>query len=77
MLLALPNEITRLKYLLEGIDNVDPTLQATLALVRADDSPDGKMHDFESATAFLLPSDPVSMKRGKKSRAHVSCICWC
>ena len=63
----MPNEITRVKYLLEGIDNVDPTLQAALALVRANDNPDGKMHDFESATAFLvLPSDHVSLKRGKK-----------
>jgi hypothetical protein len=45
-----------------------------LALVRANDNPDGKMHDFESATAFLLPSDHVSMKRGKKRGAHVSFV---
>jgi len=70
----LPNEITRVKYLLEGIDNSDPTLQAALALVRADDGPNGKMHDFESATAFLLPSDPVSTRRGKKRGAHVSFV---
>lgn len=71
----LPNEITRVKYLLEGIENSDPTLQAALALVRADDGPNGKMHDFESATAFLLPSDPVSTKRGGRKRgAHVSFV---
>ena len=70
----LPNELTRVKYLLEGIDNVDPTLQAALALVRADDGPGGKMNDFEAATAFLLPSDPVSTKRGKKRGAQVSFV---
>ena len=35
----LPNELTRVKYLLEAIDNLDPALQAELALVRADEGP--------------------------------------
>ena len=68
----LPNELTRVKYLLDAIDNLDPTLQASLALVRADEGPQGKMNDFEATAAFILPSDPVSTKRGKKRGANVS-----
>ena len=69
----LPNALTRVKYLLEGIENADPTLQAALALVRCDEGADGKVNDFEATAAFILPSDPTSsQKRGKKRGANVS-----
>ena len=59
----LPNEFTRVGYLLDAIECSDAGLQAGIALVRADDGPDGKMNDFEAAASFLLPYDPVAKKR--------------
>jgi hypothetical protein len=59
----LPNEHTRVTYLLDGIQCNDAPLQAAMALVRNDTDPDGKMNDFEATASYLLPHDPVSKKR--------------
>ena len=59
----LPNEHTRVGYLLEGIQCSDPGLQAAMASVRMDDGPNGMRNDFEKAAAHLLPYDPVARKR--------------
>ena len=59
----LPNEHTRVGYLLEGIQSMDPGLQAAMASVKMDDGPDGMRNDFEAAAAHLLPYDPVAMKK--------------
>lgn len=59
----LPNERTRVTYLLDNIQCADATLQAAIAAVRQDKGPDGMMSDFEAAVAYLLPSDPVAKKR--------------
>lgn len=61
----LPNENSRVTYLLDGIDCSDPTLQAVMALLRSDSGPDGKMNDFELAAAYIQPSDPVTKRRAK------------
>eukprot|EP00957_Ditylum_brightwellii_P103885 7913901-Ditylum_brightwellii.AAC.1 len=37
-------------------------LQASLALVKNDYKPDGKVYDFERTTAFIILSDPVARK---------------
>jgi len=50
-------------HLLDAIKCSDAGLQAGVALVCADDGPDGKMNDFEAAASFLLPCDPVAKKR--------------
>ena len=59
----LPNELSRVTYLLDNIECLDPPLQAAMALVRNDNGPTGKMNDFEATAAFILPHDPVAKKR--------------
>ena len=59
----LPNEQTRVTYLLDAIECSDAALQAAMALVRNDAGPAGKMNDFEAAAAFIVPHDPVAKKR--------------
>ena len=58
----LPNEHTRVGYLLEFIQCPDPGLQAAMASVRTDNGPDGMRNNFETMTAHILPYDPVSKK---------------
>ena len=52
-------------YLLDAIECNDHALQASIALVRNDDGPTGKMSDFEKTASFLLPNCPVSKKRNQ------------
>jgi hypothetical protein len=59
----LPNERTRVSYLLDAIQCNDPGLQAAMAQVRTDSDVNGKMNDFESTASYLLQYDPVSKKR--------------
>ena len=59
----LPNETTRVTYLLDAIQCSDPPLQVVIALVQNDTSPSGKMNSFEDTASFLLPNDPVARKR--------------
>ena len=59
----LPNKLTRVGYLLEGIQCSDPGLQAAMASVRTNDGVNGMRSDFEKAAAHLLPYDPVATKR--------------
>lgn len=60
----LPNETTRVRYLMEAIQCPDAELQASLAAIRMDTAgPTAKRNHFENAASFLLPSDPVMKKR--------------
>jgi hypothetical protein len=59
----LPNERTRVTYLLDAIKCSDASLQAKMALVQSDDAANGKMNDFEATASFLLPACPVARKR--------------
>ena len=59
----LPNEYTRVTYLLDAIETSDAALQAAIALCRNDTGPTGKRSDFEATAAFMLPHDPVARKR--------------
>jgi hypothetical protein len=53
-----PNETSRVTYLLTGIECMHPPLHAATALVRSDQAaPTGKMNDFEATASFLLPHD--------------------
>lgn len=61
----LPNSLSRVNYLLDAIECNDHALQASIALVRNDDGPTGKMNDFEKTSSFLLPNCPVSKKRNQ------------
>ena len=56
----LPNKLTRVGYLLEGIQCSDPGLLAVMARVRMADGVNRMRSDFEAA--YLLPYDPVARK---------------
>ena len=65
----LPNEYTRVGYLLDAIQSGDAGLQAAMAQVRSDDADaNGKRHNFEAAAAYLLPYDPVAKKRSEANK---------
>ena len=71
----LPNEHSRVGFLLNAIKNSDAGLQAAMASINMDDGPAGKRNDFEAAASFLLPHDPVAKKRTagqKRDAASVS-----
>ena len=71
----LPNELTRVGYLLEGIPCSDPGLQVAMVSVQTDDGANRMRSDFERAAAHLLPYDPVARKRTagtKRSATNIS-----
>ena len=68
VLFQLPNKHMRVGYLLEGIQSMDPRLQAAMASVKMDDGPNGMRNDFEAAAAHLLPYDPVAKKKAAMKR---------
>ena len=73
----LPNDLTRVKYMLNGIENSDADLKAAIALVRTDDGADGAYNNFEKAAAFIIPLDPVAKRRicgNKRPAGEVSGI---
>ena len=71
----LPNERTRVGYLLENINTQDRDVATALSHVRLDDGPTGMREDFERSVAFLLPTDPVRKKRGgKRGAAQISAV---
>ena len=61
-----PNEHTRVGYLIDSIDNADAALQAAIASVRQNSN--DTRDNFEKAAAILLPVDPFEKTvAGKKS----------
>ena len=59
----LPNEHSRVGFLLEVIQFSDPGLQAAIASIKTDNGLEGMRNNFEAAVAHLLPYDPVAKKR--------------
>jgi hypothetical protein len=71
----LPNERTRVTYLLDAIQNSDPGLQAAMAQVHTDTDPaTGRMNDFEATASYLLPYDPMSKKRAAGAKRGMAAI---
>jgi hypothetical protein len=73
----LPNEHSRVGYLLTAIQCSDAGLQAAMASIKTDQAPDGLRNDFEAAASHLLPYDPVQNKRterpgNKRDSAEIS-----
>ena len=70
----LPNERTRVKYLLDNIECKNPEVEAALASIRLDDNVGGLRVSFERAVAFLLPTDPIKKNGGgaKRPIANIS-----
>ena len=59
----LPNDHTRVGFLLDGIQSSDAGLNAAIAQIKADDGPIGKRSDSDATASFLLPYDPIAKKR--------------
>lgn len=70
----LPNERTRVTYLVDSIQNSDPGLQAALAQVRADKAADGLSNNFEKAATHIQPYDPVAKKRNSSNKRGLADI---
>ena len=69
----LPDERSRVQYLLDNIQADDSNVKAALSSIRMDDTPTGMRNNFEAAVAFLLPTDPVVKKgKGKRTNAEIS-----
>ena len=59
----LPNERSRVTYLLDSIECQDPYVIVGLAQIRVSDP--GLRTEFEGSVTALLPNDPVIKKKGK------------
>lgn len=71
----LPNEHSRVGYVINAIQCSDAELQAAMASVKQDNAPDGLRNDFEQMAAHLIPADPVAKKRqlnNKRAQADIS-----
>ena len=73
----LPNEHSRVGFLLEAIQCSDPGLQAAMASIKTDNGLEGMRNNFEATSAHLLPYDPVAKKRSsgqKRGSAQISSV---
>ena len=73
----LPNEHSRVGFLLEAIQCSDPGLQAAMASTKTDNGLEGMRNNFEATAAHLLPYDPVAKKRSsgqKRGSAQISSV---
>ena len=67
----IPDDRARVGYLIDNIDCDDHDVRAALAAIKLQDP--GMRTDFEQAVAFLLPVDPVTIKkRNKRALANIS-----
>mmetsp|Transcript_2675 Transcript_2675/g.3990 ORF Transcript_2675/g.3990 Transcript_2675/m.3990 type:complete len:156 (-) Transcript_2675:1608-2075(-) len=64
----LPSENTRVNYFLDAIEKTDSELLANIALVRADKDATGKMNNFEGATSYIIPADPVAKRKTNRNK---------
>ena len=74
----LPNQHSRVGFLLNAIECSDAGLQAAMASVRTDNAANGMRNNFENAVAHIIPYDPVAKKcattgakRGSALISHV------
>ena len=73
----LPNEHSRVGFLLEAIQCSDPGLQAAMASIKTDKGLEGMRNNFEATPAHLLPYNPVAKKRSsgqKRCSAQISSV---
>ena len=68
----LPEEHTRVGYILDAIETTDLRLQAALSSVRADTGEGGKQSNFEATVAFITPEDPVARRLNNRKRGAAS-----
>ena len=73
----LPNEHSRVGFLLEAIESSHPGLQAAMASIKTDNGPEGLRNNFEVTAVHLLPYDSVAKKRSngyKRSSTQISSL---
>ena len=73
----LPNEHSRVGFLLKVIQCSDPGLQAAMASIKTDNGLERMRNNFEATAAHLLPSDPVAKKRlsgQKRGSSQISSV---
>ena len=58
----LPNEHSRVGFLIDAIQCADACLQAAMASVKMDSGPNCLWSNFERAVSHLLPYDPIAKK---------------
>jgi hypothetical protein len=71
----LPNEHSRVGYVLDAIESDDAPLRAAIANIEDDTGVGGKRGDFEAAVAYMLPKDPVVKRKqqdGKRPASEIS-----
>ncbi len=66
--IELPNQRSRVGYLLQNIDCSDKVVTTALSHIRFDDRVGEMQSNFERTVVFLLPTDPVKKKRGGSKR---------
>ena len=73
----LPNEHSRVGFLLKALQWSDPGLQAAMASIKTDNDPEDMRNNFEATAAHPLPYDPVAKKRTsgqKRGSAQISSV---
>ena len=73
----LPNEHSRVGFLLEAIQCSDPGLQAAMANIKTDNGLEGMRNNFEASAVHLLPYYPVAKKRSsgyKRDSTQISSL---
>jgi hypothetical protein len=73
----LPNDRTRVTYLMDAIKCTDPGVIAAMSHIRLDDGANGMRNNFEMAVTFLLPTDPIIKKKAsgdKRPAADISSV---
>ena len=73
----LPNEQSRVGFLLQAIRCSDPGLQAAMASIKTDNGLEGMRNNFEATADHLLPYDRVAKKRSsgqKRGSAQISSV---
>ena len=64
----LPNEHSRVGFLLEVIQCSDPGLHAAIASIKTDNGLEGMRKIVEATGSHLLPYDPVAKKRSSRQK---------
>ena len=67
----LPNQSTRVRFLLDTIKCTDSLLMARIANIQCDQDPKEKLYDFEKAIAFLLLACPVALRIARRGDSIV------
>ena len=73
----IPNEYTRVGYLLDGIEYNGTPLQVAISVMEEDDEPCGKCNDFELIASHIILKNPVVKKwliAAKRSSAQISLV---